>query len=186
MADTRDGLHCAEALDGFDVGAAFMDTIVPGDDVPYDEGGAAQESQWSSSSRSWERGDSPSCHLGASFTTTSSSYGHSIPSLGTSGTNATLWSGESSASHALDSNGHAAQVTAANGGAAAAHNTLTFGLGNSQTNWLASLPVWSGPSSAGHPPHSMRSHAHGVLGSWQSHHPLHVLARLSTCSDNDP
>ena len=135
MAETTDGLHCAEALDGgFDAGEEFIESLARVDDVLYDEGGAAQDSQWSSSSRSWGRGDSPSCHPDASFTATSSSYGHSIPSLATSGTNATLWSGESSASHAPDSMRHATQVTAANGVAAAAHNTLTAGLGNSQTN----------------------------------------------------
>ena len=135
MVETTDGLHCAEALDGgFDAGEEFIESLARVDDVLYDEGGAAQDSQWSSSSRSWGRGDSPSCHPDASFTATSSSYGHSIPSLATSGTNATLWSGESSASHAPDSMRHATQVTAANGDAAAAHNTLTAGLGNSQTN----------------------------------------------------
>ena len=155
MAETTDGLHCAEALDGgFDAGEEFIESLARVDDVLYDEGGAAQDSQWSSSSRSWGRGDSPSCHPDASFTATSSSYGHSIPSLATSGTNATLWSGESSASHAPDSMRHATQVTAANGDAAAAHNTLTAGLGNSQTNWPASLPLWSGQSSAGHLPHA--------------------------------
>ena len=155
MAETTDGLHCAEALDGgFDAGEEFIESLARVDDVLYDEGGAAQDSQWRSSSRSWGRGDSPSCHPDASFTATSSSYGHSIPSLATSGTNATLWSGESSASHAPDSMRHATQVTAANGDAAAAHNTLTAGLGNSQTNWPASLPLWSGQSSAGHLPHA--------------------------------
>ena len=160
MAETTDGLHCAEALDGgFDAGEEFIESLARLDDVLYDEGGAAQDSQWSSSSRSWGRGDSPSCHPDASFTATSSSYGHSIPSLATSGTNATLWSGESSASHAPDSMRHATQVTAANGDAAAAHNTLTAGLGNSQTNWPASLPLWSGQSSAGHLPHATQFHS---------------------------
>ena len=46
MAETTDGLHCAEALDGgFDAGEEFMETLAHGDDVLYDGGGAAQDSQ---------------------------------------------------------------------------------------------------------------------------------------------
>ena len=134
-----DGLLCTEeALEDADFG--MLDRFMSGDAL-YDDlgiGHAAQESQWSSSTRSWGGRDSPSYH--ASFTPTSSSYG--LQSHATSGTSGTRWSVPSSAGRAADTADsvmHATQYSAAHQGAAAAHNSLTAGVGHAQTSCQASL-----------------------------------------------
>ena len=141
MAGTHGLLCTEEALEDEDF--RMLDMFMSGDAL-YDDlgiGHAAQESQWSSSSRSWGGPISSSGH--ASFTPTSSSYGHSLPSHATSGTSGTIWSVPSSAGRAADSVMHATQYSAAHQGAAAAHNSSTAGVGHAQTSCQASLPPTS-------------------------------------------
>jgi hypothetical protein len=146
-----DGLLCTEVPLDADDEWRMLDGFISGDagDALYDLGigDAAQDSQWSSSSRSWGGRGSPSFH--ASFTPTSSSYG--LQSHATSGTSGTIWSVPSSAGRAADSVMHATQCSAAHQGAAAAHNSSTAGVGHAQTSCQASLTQTSSrvPSSAG-------------------------------------